>query len=447
MTQQHLTDYLAVATEWHGRGFFTTPVKPGAKHPRLSEWNTRPAKNLSIAMQHAYDYPNDDVGLVSTRGVGHFFWLDLDHHSVEDRIFRDTGHHLPKTLTTSSRPKTAPWKKHFCFRQTAYSVCKWRTEMTGIRDFTMTERDDKGRVPNLFDVKGVGGGGFVVAAGCCRQTMTPRGIVDEQYTVTDDTPVVDVPDWLVDWVLTRYHKFRTEDAIRRAAEAELERTIKTALTKADTELRGVLFEYDATKGLLSVDAEGGALVPKEYRNGWLKSLGGALATRGIPRAQAERMLQIATEVCEPFETDDERDKAIQALVNRLRVGNVWIGRAQLQDAKRDAEKDEFTGDFTGDCPGDPPTRLSVLRIAAKELPWNSGEIPSHVVNERLRAAAKRERVDCGNSVDWKKAVSTALKGIGANSRKSRSPSGRITWVWTMDNQPQEQDQPQAAPVM
>ena len=27
------TDYLAVASEWHHRGFFTTPVKPGAKHP------------------------------------------------------------------------------------------------------------------------------------------------------------------------------------------------------------------------------------------------------------------------------------------------------------------------------------------------------------------------------------------------------------------------------
>ena len=49
----------------------------------------------------------------------------------------------------------------------------------------------------------MGGGGFVVAAGCCRQTVTPDGIVDEQYTVTDDAPILDVPDWLVDWVIAQ----------------------------------------------------------------------------------------------------------------------------------------------------------------------------------------------------------------------------------------------------
>jgi Bifunctional DNA primase/polymerase, N-terminal len=431
----HQTDYLAVAQEWHRRGFFTTPVKPGAKHPRLNDWNTHPAKNLSVAQQHAFDYPHDDVGLVSTRGVGHFCWLDIDHRSVEDRIFRATGLRLPKTLTTLSRPKTAAWKTHLCFRQTAYSVSHCRTEMTGIRDFTMTERDDKGRVPNLFDVKGCGGGGFVVAGGCCRQIETPDGLVNEQYTA-DDAPIIDIPDWLVDWLLAEYRKFRSEDAKRIAAEAELTRTMKSALTSADTELRGVMFEYDPTKDFLSIDAKGGALIPKEYRNGFLKSLGGELATRGIPRNQTERMLQIAAEICEPFE-DDERDKAIQSIINRLRIGNVWIGRAQI----RDAEKPHVTGDVTGNS----KSLLSVLRHAAKGLPWDSGNLSSHFVNERLRNAAKCAGVVCESDGSWKKAVSRALAGIGAKSKKSRSPSGRLVWVWSMENQEQNQnqDQPQA----
>jgi hypothetical protein len=441
--QHHETDYLAVAQEWHRRGFSTTPVKPGAKHPRLSEWNTRPTKNLSVAQQHAFDYPHDDVGLVSTRGVGHFCWLDIDHHSVEGRILRETGHRLPRTLTTSSRPKTAPWKKHLCFRQTPYSLAKWRTEMTGIRDFTMPTGKD-GKVPNLFDVKGVGGGGFVVAGGCCRQIQTPDGLVDEQYTVTDDTGVIDVPDWLVDWVVTRYREFRTEDAVRRTADAELARKMKSALTTADTELRGVLFEYDPAKGGLSIDAKGGALVPKEYRNGVLKSLGGELATRGIPKALVERMLQIATEVCEPYTDEtDERDKAIQAIVNRLRVGNVWVSRKQIREAKREAEEESMSHDSSLVMSHDKSlTRLSVLRQAAKGLPWDSGDLPSHLVNERLRAAAKTAGVFKREDAAWRQSVSRALRGIGANSRTVSNGRGKLTKVWAMETQPQNQDQPQ-----
>jgi hypothetical protein len=436
--QKNLTDYLAVATEWHRRGFFTTPVKPMAKHPRLNEYNKKPAKNLSVAMQHAFDYPHDDVGLVSTRGAGHFFWLDIDHQSVEDRIFRATGRRLPKTLTTLSRPVTAPWKKHLCFRQTAYSVSQWRTEMTGIRDFTMP-KDADGKVPNLFDVKGVGGGGFVVAAGCWRQIQTDTGVIDEMYTLEDkDAPVIDVPDWLVDWVIKNYRKFRSEDAVRRAAEAGLNRIVQSALTKAETERRAVAFEYDPAKDVLSIDAKGGALVPKEYRNGFLKSLGGELATRGIPKALTERMLQVAAEVCEPYtDGDEERDKAIQSVVSHLRIGNVWISRKQIRDAESSSLVTQDASSLVNSLVK-PPNRLSVLRDAAKGLPWGSGDLPSHIVNSRLRDAMSLAHLDCGTGVDWKKAVSTALKGIGAKSKKFRSSSGRLIWVWSlMDKQPQD----------
>ena len=431
MTQQQdhpKTDYLAVAKDAHARGFCTTPVKPMAKHPRLNKYNTCPATNLSIATQNSYDYPHDDVGLVSRKGIKNFCWLDIDWHGVEGMIFRDTGHRLPRTLTTSSRPITAPWKKHLCFRQTAFSVSLWRTEMSGIRDYDIVE---DGEIPNLFDVKGVGGGGFVVSAGCCRVTEFPKGsgtFINEQYTYTDDWGVIDIPDWLVRWVLDWWKRFNKARAIRAAAEADARRREQSARMKADTELRVAIFEYDPTKGVLSIDAKGGALVPKEYRNGFLKSLGGEVATRGIPRDQTERMLQIAAELCESYTEDDDRDKAIQKVVNRLRVGNLWIGRAQLRDAE---------GEFTGDSDAsllasslvNPPTRLSTLRHAAKSLPWGLGDLPSHLVNERLRAAMRTAGLNCGTEVDWKKAVSTALRGIGAKSRKSRSSSGRLVWVW------------------
>ena len=56
-TKQNPTDYLAVATEWHRRGFFTTPVKPMAKHPRFNDWTKHPAKNLSTAYSERLRLP------------------------------------------------------------------------------------------------------------------------------------------------------------------------------------------------------------------------------------------------------------------------------------------------------------------------------------------------------------------------------------------------------
>jgi hypothetical protein len=53
--------------------------------------------------------------------------------------------------------------------------------------------------PTLFDVKGVGGGGYVVAPGSIRAN-------GEVYTVIDDLPVTDVPNFLVDWLASRLRK-------------------------------------------------------------------------------------------------------------------------------------------------------------------------------------------------------------------------------------------------
>ena len=94
--------------------------------------------------------------------------------------------------------------------------------------------------------------------------------------------------------------------------------------------------------------------------------------------------------------------------------------------------------------GENKWRVSVLRHAAKGLPWSSGDLPSHLVNSRLRDAMSQAHLDCGTEVDWKKAVSTALKGIGAKSHKFRSTSGRLIWVWSlMSKQPQDREPPQA----
>ena len=55
----------------------------------------------------------------------------------------------------------------------------------------------------MYDIKGVGGGSLVVAAGSVRDS-------GEVYTCIDGSPVVSIPEWLVDWLLADFQKYRRQ---------------------------------------------------------------------------------------------------------------------------------------------------------------------------------------------------------------------------------------------
>jgi hypothetical protein len=55
--------------------------------------------------------------------------------------------------------------------------------------------------PTLYDVKGIGGGSLVVAAVSVRDNS-------EVYACIDDPPVAETPDWLLDWLLADFEKYR-----------------------------------------------------------------------------------------------------------------------------------------------------------------------------------------------------------------------------------------------
>src|SRR5439155_13093369 len=144
-------------------------------------------------------------------------------------IESETGETIPLTFTVQSRPASKPWKRHYYFRQTEYSFKQFKKE-TNVKDLDRT--DSKGRHPTLYDLKGCGGGGFVVAEG----SVHPSG---ERYTVLHDTPVIPIPDWLVDWIAQDAHRYRSERsklAARRKAEVErLSTTEKKLLKEQGTE--------------------------------------------------------------------------------------------------------------------------------------------------------------------------------------------------------------------
>ena len=161
-----------------------------------------PADTKSEIRQHAKDFPEFNVGVVGRRGIGNHVFLDIDAKGVLEKIEAETGQVMPETFTVQSRPLSKPWKRHYYFTQTEYSFRKFKKE-TNVKNLDQT--DSKGKHPTLYDLKGCGGGGFVVAEG----SIHPSG---ERYTILHDSPVIPIPDWLVDWIAADAHRYRSERA-------------------------------------------------------------------------------------------------------------------------------------------------------------------------------------------------------------------------------------------
>ncbi len=155
-------DYVAIATAALNRGFRITPVHPLEKRGVLYNWNRNPTTTLSEVLQHAKDFPNHNVGIVGRRGIGNHCFLDIDADGVVERIEQETGQKMAVTYTVCSSPNKKPWKKHYYFRQTAYSISRLRKEANR-KDVTKTVISDNGTSmhPTMYDLKGVGGGGLL----------------------------------------------------------------------------------------------------------------------------------------------------------------------------------------------------------------------------------------------------------------------------------------------
>jgi Bifunctional DNA primase/polymerase, N-terminal len=164
------------------------------------------------------------------------------------------------SFTVASRPQSAPWKRHYYFKQTAYSVKTFRTE-TNVKDLSLLK---DGKHPTRYDLKGVGGGGLVVAAGSVRAD-------GEVYAVISDGSVIPVPDWLVDWLCQDTHRYKSELA---KARAEQSAKVKAARLEA-VRTGAAVVKHD---------------VSEDGIHDFLSSRAGSLARLGTRRSSIERML-------------------------------------------------------------------------------------------------------------------------------------------------------------
>jgi hypothetical protein len=200
-------DFISIATPLVKRGFRVTPVHPETKMGVMKNWQNFQITSEEEVITFAKYYRHHNVAVVGKRSPGRHMFLD-DDSGIAARIEAETGEKIPATYTVASRPDSNPIKRHFYFLQTDYSFQQfalfaenhdpWKSKNVNRRDLTRFELSRTGlRIhPTLYDLKGIGGGSFVVAAGSLR---APDDGHIERYTCMNDGEVIPIPKWLVDW--------------------------------------------------------------------------------------------------------------------------------------------------------------------------------------------------------------------------------------------------------
>lgn len=169
-------DFLSVALAARDRGF-TWIVPVDDKAPLRRKWlKFNVTRTLSELNLMAAEFPHRDVGIVLKGHAGSTFVWDIDKEGVTERMEQETGNTLPETYVVQSRPVTAPHKRHVYFRQTEYFASKFEKQVNA----------------GDYDLKGFGGG-QVVAEGCRRKDTG-------EIRTGNGLAVIDVPDWLSDWL-------------------------------------------------------------------------------------------------------------------------------------------------------------------------------------------------------------------------------------------------------
>jgi Bifunctional DNA primase/polymerase, N-terminal len=220
-----MIDFVTIATPLVERGFRVTPVSPETKMGVMKNWtNWQITTPDEVVKYSTGKYAHHNVGVVGKRGVGRDMFLDIDADGVVERIEAESKHKMPTTYTVASRPGSVPFKLHFYFKQTMYSwkmfakfvdsENPWLSKNVNVRDLSRLEKSKSGQMlhPTLYDVKGIGGGALVVGAGSVRDT-------GEIYTCVTDAPVIDIPDWLVDWLVRDIKRYLADKQREKEAKA------------------------------------------------------------------------------------------------------------------------------------------------------------------------------------------------------------------------------------
>jgi bifunctional DNA primase/polymerase-like protein len=325
-------DFRTLAVEHIARGFVVSATKPESKEG-FHGWNRY---NLLISAdgvdRFLKKYPqcsNSNVAVCGSCGFhtfpngeeqGNLLILDIDRAGVIEQILAENKRivrKMPTTYVVASRPTTNPAKQHWYFRHTFASIAAFKKlgrgvakEISAIRDVT-APKDERGLYPNRYDLKGSGKGGFVVGAGGLHHN-------GEQYTKLNDNPVVDLPDWLLNWLIKDVLKYRI--AVAEAKQIALAHAAN--VNALSPKRRATLQQRNDPDGFI---------ISKENTYGFLRAKAQFLATKGGLPVEVIRqsLLSLAPIRChdgKAFVESEAGQKAIDHILKYVKVDSseAWL---------------------------------------------------------------------------------------------------------------------------
>ena len=198
---RHLAEnFLSRATYLAERGIAVTPVRPSTKGPFLLNWAEKASADPAQIAVWAQEYPDHNVGAVAKPDQSCMF---DDDSGIWERIEEEIGFIRPRTFTCRGAKGS-----HSYFLQTDASRALGNYQQKLVDENGEFATDTNGKEITLFDFQQ--NNKIVVGPG----SLHPSGI---RYEVIDDSPLISIPDELVEWLV----KFKAKNEAEKENQGRL----------------------------------------------------------------------------------------------------------------------------------------------------------------------------------------------------------------------------------
>lgn len=198
------------------------PLRARTKKAFLTGWETLATTDEAQILAWDAQYPDANAGSVAKGVLGGVWFFEVDSPDVVDRIKAETGKAIPDTFRVRSRPG----RGHYYFKQTPQSIAMGNIAQNFVKNNDWSARVDRE---------------YVVSPG----SIHPE--TQEPYLALRDEPIIEAPQWLLDWLLGQKQSKQSGSTVGVSVEGEKipRGAHDTELTRIAGKLRQIGLEEEA----------------------------------------------------------------------------------------------------------------------------------------------------------------------------------------------------------